>query len=64
MDTQTALIVKVFVISAVASAAIKYGGPSLGVATTSGNALIAVLAPTLMLAIALFWRMRKYGQSN
>jgi small basic protein len=64
MDTQTALILKVFVISAVVSAAIKYVGPNLGVATTPVNALISVLTPTLMLAIALLWRMSKYGQSN
>jgi hypothetical protein len=39
---------------------IKYGSPSLPVTATSVNVLIAVLTPTLVLAIALLWRAWKY----
>ena len=64
MDTQTNVIVKIFLLSAAVSVLIKYGGPSLPVAATSINAWVAVLTPTLILAIALVWRVGKYGQPD
>jgi len=64
MDTQGNFILKVFVLSAGISVLIRYLGPSLPVAATSVNALIAVLAPMLILAIALVWRAGKYRQLN
>ena len=60
MDTQANFILKVFLLSAGVSALIRYGGPSLDVAATSANALIAVLTPSIVLAIALFVRVGKY----
>jgi hypothetical protein len=59
MATQANFILKVFILSAGVSASIKYGGPYLPVNATSVNVLIAVLTPTLILAIALLWRSRK-----
>ncbi|HAA33038.1 MAG TPA: hypothetical protein DCE56_41610 [Cyanobacteria bacterium UBA8553] len=59
MGTQTSFILKVLIFSAGISALIKYGGPYLPVDATSVNALIAVLTPTLVLAIALWLRSRK-----
>jgi hypothetical protein len=64
MGTQTNFILKVFILSAAVSAAIKYGGSSLPVAGTAVNALIAVLTPSVILAIALLGRARKYQQTN
>lgn len=62
MGTQTNFILKVLVLSAGVSVLIRYGGPSLGIAATSVNALIAVLTPMVVLAIALLWRAGKYQQ--
>ncbi len=59
MGTQANVILKVLILSAGVSALIKYGGSYLPVEATSVNALIAVLTPPLILAIALLWRSRK-----
>lgn len=64
MDTQGAFILKVLILSLGIAVLIKYGGPSLAVAGTTGNVLVAVLTPTLILAIALVWRAWKHQQSN
>lgn len=64
MGSQTNFILKVLVLSAGVSAAIKYGGSSLPIAATSVNALIAVLTPTFILASVLLWRSWKYRQSD
>jgi hypothetical protein len=64
MGTQANFLLKVFILSAGVSVLIKYGGPSLPVAPTAVNALIAVLTPSLILAIALPWRAWKHRQSN
>ncbi len=64
MDSQVNFIFKVLILSAGISLLIKYGGPSLPIAATSVNALIAVLMPSVILAIALWWRAGKYRQSN
>lgn len=64
MDTQANFILKVLALCAGISILIKYGGSSLPVAATTVNVLIAVLAPTLVLAIALLWRAGKYRQLN
>jgi len=62
MNTQVNFIVKVLVLSAGISVLLKYGGPLVPVAGTSANALIAVLTPSIVLAIALWWRARQYRQ--
>ena len=59
MGTQANFILKVLILSAGVSGLIKYGGPYLPVEATLVNVLIAVLTPTLILAIALWWRSRK-----
>lgn len=64
MDSQTNFIFKVLTLSAGISLLIKYGGPSLPISATTVNALIAVLMPTVILAIALWWRAGKYRQPN
>ncbi len=64
MDTQARFILKVLILSAGISALIKYGGPSLPIAGTLGNTLIAVVTPSVILAIALLWRAWNYRQSN
>ncbi len=64
MNNQTGLILKVLVFSAALSVLIKYGGPALPLGATSVNALILVLMPTLILAIALWWRSQKQAQQN
>jgi hypothetical protein len=58
------LIIKVLILSLVISVLIKYVGPSLPVAATSVNALIAILTPALIVAIALVWRSGKYQQPS
>lgn len=64
MDNQVNFIFKVLIFSAGISLLIKYGGPSLPIAATSVNALMAVLMPSVILAIALWWRAGKYRQPN
>ncbi|HBE56468.1 MAG TPA: hypothetical protein DDW56_02755 [Cyanobacteria bacterium UBA11366] len=56
MDNRTNFILKVLVLSLGISVFIKYGASSLSVSATSVNALIAILTPSLILAIALSWR--------
>jgi hypothetical protein len=57
MDNQTGFIFKVLIVSAALSVLIKYGGPALELGATSVNALILVFVPTLIVAIALCWRL-------
>jgi membrane protein implicated in regulation of membrane protease activity len=52
-------VFKVMALSAVLAIAIKYGGPTLSLAATSANALIAVWLPSLLMAILLSWRWQK-----
>ncbi|NEP55735.1 MAG: hypothetical protein F6K31_01700 [Symploca sp. SIO2G7] len=56
MGTQVKFILKILIPSVAVSALLKYGGPSLPIAPTPLNALILVLIPTIVLAIALWWR--------
>ncbi len=64
MGNQTNFLLKVLILCAGISALIKYAGPSLPVAATSVNALIAIVTPTIILAIALGWRSWKYQQPS
>ncbi len=61
METQLNFILKVLILSAVVSVLIKYASPSLPIAPTSLNALIGVMTPTIVLAIALWWRTQGRG---
>ncbi|MEG4027728.1 MULTISPECIES: hypothetical protein [unclassified Microcoleus] len=59
MNTNTGFILKVFLISAVISLIIKYGGPIISIPLTAFNALIAVFTPSIILAAVLGWRSRQ-----
>lgn len=50
---QIGFVVEVLIISTVLSYVIKYGGPYLSISATSLNALIIVILPALVMAIAL-----------
>ncbi|MCP6760590.1 MAG: hypothetical protein NHB32_18015 [Fischerella sp. CENA71] len=63
MKNQLGFLLKVFLLSAVISLLIKYAGPFLFIPATSINALIIVLLPTVMMAIALLWRSQAHKQS-
>ncbi len=63
MKNQLGLVLKVFLLSAVISLLIKYAGPFLFIPATSINALIIVLLPTVIMAIALLWRFQAQKQS-
>ncbi|RAM52441.1 MAG: hypothetical protein C6Y22_06180 [Hapalosiphonaceae cyanobacterium JJU2] len=63
MKNQLGFLLKVFLLSAVISLLIKYVGPFLFIPATSINALIIVLLPTVMMAIALLWRFQAQKQS-
>lgn len=56
MNDKTQIILKLFLLSAAISAAIKYLAPSLHIPVTSTNALIAITLPSLVMAILLIWR--------
>ncbi len=62
MKNQLGFVLKVFLLSAVISLLIKYAGPFLFIPATSINALIIVLLPTVMMAIALLWRFQTQKQ--
>jgi hypothetical protein len=56
MENQLSFIVKLLVLSALLSVLIKYVLPSIVIPATATNALIIVLLPTVIMAIALLWR--------
>ncbi len=53
---QIELIWEVLILSTVLSYLIKYGGPYLTISATLNNALLIVVLPALVMAIALFTR--------
>jgi hypothetical protein len=63
MENQTGFVLKVFLLSAVLSAMIKYVGPYLNIPAESQIVLIIVLLPSLVLAIALWWRNQQQQNS-
>ncbi|MBE9209636.1 hypothetical protein IQ244_24690 [Nostoc sp. LEGE 06077] len=58
MENQLSFIVKLLVLSALISLLIKYVLPSVALPATATNALILVLLPSMIMAIALFWRFQ------
>ncbi|MGC1394629.1 MAG: hypothetical protein WA828_10155 [Coleofasciculaceae cyanobacterium] len=60
MGTQVNFILKVLIFSGFISILIRYAGPSLAIAPTSLNTLIAVLTPPLVLATILVFRALNY----
>ena len=57
MNHKTTFLLKVLILSAGLSFSIKSGGPNLSIPSTATNALIAVLTPTIVVAILLGWRI-------
>lgn len=63
MENKTAFILKIFILSFVLSGMIKYGAPYLKIPAESNIVLIIVLLPTILLAIALWWRYQQQQNS-
>jgi hypothetical protein len=62
MNSQIGFIVKVLILSTALSVLIKYGGQMLAIAPSQTNALLGIFVPTLLMAIALGWRVKKQAQ--
>ncbi|MEJ6480050.1 hypothetical protein N0Y54_01450 [Nostoc punctiforme UO1] len=63
MGNQLGFVLKLLLLSALLSLLIKYVGPSLSIPTTGTNALIIVLLPIVIIAIALLWRFQAQKQN-
>jgi hypothetical protein len=63
MGNQLRFVLKLLLLSAFLSLLIKYVGPSLSIPTTGTNALIIVLLPIVIIAIALLWRFQAQKQN-
>ncbi|MEH2066807.1 MAG: hypothetical protein V7K47_01300 [Nostoc sp.] len=63
MENQLGFVLKLLALSALISVLIKYVAPSLSVSVTATNALIIVLLPIAIVAIALLWRFQTHKQS-
>jgi len=63
MENKTGFILKIFILSSVLSGMIKYGAPYLKIPAESNIVLIIVLLPTILLAIALWWRYQQQQNS-
>ncbi|MEH2192231.1 MAG: hypothetical protein V7K98_06145 [Nostoc sp.] len=58
MGNQLGLVLKLLLLSALLSLLIKYAGPSVPIPATATNALIIILSPIVIIAIALLWRFQ------
>jgi hypothetical protein len=56
MDSKLWLLLKILLLSGGLSIAIKYLAPAFPIPATATNALIAILTPSLVLALLLVWR--------
>ncbi|WP_427157161.1 hypothetical protein ACQFX9_17140 [Aliinostoc sp. HNIBRCY26] len=63
MENQLSFIVKLLLASALLSALIKYVAPYFPLPATDATALVTVLLPTLIMAIALAWRFQAQKQT-
>lgn len=63
MENQLSFVVKLLMMSALLSVLIKYVAPIWPIPETATNALILVLSPTIIVAIALFWRFQIQKQN-
>jgi hypothetical protein len=63
MEYQLGIVLKLLLLSALLSLLIKYVGPSLLIPATATNALIIVLLPIVIIAIALLWRFQAQKQN-
>ena len=64
MNTQAGFVLKVVFLSAILSFLIKYGGKFTPLTSTTLDALILVLLPTLILSLILAWRWRQQEQTK
>ncbi|MHC5937856.1 hypothetical protein [Nostoc sp.] len=63
MENQLGLVLKLLLLSALLSLLIKYAAPSLSIPATASNALIIILLPIVIIAIALLWRFQAQNQN-
>lgn len=63
MENKTGFVLKIFILSTILSAMIKYGGSYISIPEKSEIALIIVLLPSIVLAIALWWRYQQQQNS-
>ncbi|MEH2360717.1 hypothetical protein [Nostoc sp.] len=63
MENQLGLVLKLLLLSALLSLLIKYAAPSLSIPATATNALIIILLPIVIMAIALLWRFQAQNQN-
>ncbi|OUL27820.1 hypothetical protein BV378_08655 [Nostoc sp. RF31YmG] len=63
MENKLGLVVKVFLLSMMLSLLIKYAAPSLMIPGTDTIALVMVLLPAVIMAIALLWRFQGQKQN-
>ncbi|WP_041233141.1 hypothetical protein [Cylindrospermum stagnale] len=63
MENQMGFVLKLILLSGLLSLLIKYAAPSLLIPATATNALIIVLLPTVIMAIALLWRIPRQKQN-
>ncbi|BCL36808.1 hypothetical protein NSMS1_32550 [Nostoc sp. MS1] len=63
MQNQLSFVVKLLIMSAFLSALIKYAAPLWPIPATDINALILVLSPSIIMAIALLWRFQAQKQN-
>jgi CBS-domain-containing membrane protein len=64
MNSNIAFIIKVVLLSAAVSLAIKYVGPILSIPPSNAIAFITVLTPSLTLAAILSWKALKPVKSS
>ena len=53
---QAGFVLKVLLLSAVLATVVKYGGRMLPLVPTAPTALVGILMPTVIVALALWWR--------
>jgi hypothetical protein len=63
MENKLGLVLKVFLFSTLLSFLIKYAAPSLMIPGTDTIALVMVLLPSIVIAIALLWRFQAQRQN-
>lgn len=63
IENKMDFILKLLLLSALLSLLIKYAAPSLAIPATASNALIIVLLPPVIIAIALLWRFQAHKQN-
>jgi hypothetical protein len=58
------VIIKILLLSTLLSYLVKYGGRYLPIESSNINAIIAIITPTLVMAILLFLRANKQPSNN